>query len=150
MKVVYIIIIIIIIFFVYKQNNQVEHYWDLAPYELSWDTFKCLDSNCARKVSYDCYNWCNNIGEPGAQANCQMRCSDYADQQFTSLKLNNRTFNSLLPRFEHVALWNDKHGDIVEWNSYLEPKYKIWPPYNWYDVRKKKWYDKYKYKDPID
>ena len=108
MKVVYIIIIIIIIFFVYKQNNQVEHYWDLAPYELSWDTFKCLDSNCARKVSYDCYNWCNNIGEPGAQANCQMRCSDYADQQFTSLKLNAKLdmcFTSFVMATEPCEMW---------------------------------------------
>lgn len=145
------IIIIIIILTLYKfSNHSIEHYWDLAPYDLHWDIFKCNDSNCARKVSYDCYKWCENIGEPGAMINCQQRCSDYADQQYTSLKLNNRNFNSLLPRFNYVALWNDKHGDIVEWDSYLEPKHKIWTPYDWYEVRNKQWYDNYKYKDPIN
>ena len=150
MIIIYIILIIIILF-IYNQSQQnLEHYWDVAPYDLHWDIFKCNDSNCARKTSYDCYKWCENIGEYAARANCQQRCSDYADQQFTSLKLNNYTFNSLLPRFDYVALWNDKHGDTVVWNSYLEPKYKVWPPYDWYDVRKKKWYDNYKYKDPVE
>lgn len=115
----FIIISIIIIFILLNLPKQ-EHFWDMAPYKLHWDTFKCLDSNCARKKSYDCYKWCLNIPEGAAKDNCQMRCSDYADQQYTSLKFNNYTFNALLPRFKHVALWNDKHGDTVEWTSKLE------------------------------
>lgn len=140
-----IILIIIILFILFYNHNQVEHYWDIAPYDLHWDIFKCTDSNCARKKSYDCYEWCNNIADEKAKDNCQMRCSDYADQQYTSLKLNNYLFNSLLPRFKYVALWNDKHGDTVEWDSFLEPKYPVFTPPGYYDVRKKKWYDNYKY-----
>jgi hypothetical protein len=94
----------------------VEGYYDITPYEAHWDIFKCLDPKCVKEKSYKCYKWCDNWEEPGGSENCKMRCADYADEQFDSLKLNNYTFNYLLPRFDKVTILKDRN-DVVEWNT---------------------------------
>jgi len=82
----------------------VEHYWDIAPYDLYWDIYKCFDEKCIRQKSYDCYLWCNNIREAGAKGQCQINCADAGDIQYQNLKLGYHDFNYLLPNFYNYSL----------------------------------------------
>ena len=100
-------------------------YYDITPYEAHWDIFKCLDPQCVKDKSYKCYKWCDNIngsgisstsGTDGAAENCRLRCADYADEMFDSLKFQNYTWNYLLSRFDKVTLLKDR-DDIVEWTT---------------------------------
>ena len=100
----------------YLQEQQTEGFYDIAPAELHWNIFKCLDPKCIKEKSYECYKWCDNWEEPGGAENCRLRCGDYADEMFDSLKFQNYTFNYLLPRFDAVTLLKDR-DDIVEWNT---------------------------------
>jgi len=97
-------------------SDKVEHYYDITPYEAHWNIFKCLDQECIRKKGYECYEWCKNWEESGGSENCKMRCADYADEMFDSLKYQNYTWNYLLPRFDKVSILKDR-DDIVEWNT---------------------------------
>ena len=85
-----------------------ENYYDITPYNVHWAIFKCLDGDCVKKKSYECYNWCNNWPEAGASENCKMRCMDYADQMFDSLKTQNYTWINLLPEFSKYTLLNEQ------------------------------------------
>jgi hypothetical protein len=98
------ILLVFIYFLVFSKKESIEHFYDITPYQFHWDIFKCLDAECIRNKSYECYNWCYNIEEPGAKENCKMRCSDYADEQTDNLKLQHYQWNYLNPRFEHVSL----------------------------------------------
>jgi hypothetical protein len=93
----------------YRNSNIVltESFYDITPYEAHWDIFKCLDPECVKKKSYDCYKWCDNWDEKGGSENCRLRCSDYADEQFDYLKFNDYTFNYLLPKFDKVTILKD-------------------------------------------
>lgn len=97
-------------------QEQTEGFYDIAPIDLHWNIFKCLDPKCVKEKSYECYKWCDNWIEPGGAENCRLRCGDYADEMFDSLKMQNYTFNYLLPRFDKVTLLKDR-DDIVEWNT---------------------------------
>ena len=92
---------------------QREHFYDMAPYELHWDTFKCLDGDCVKKASYECYKWCDNWDEPGGSENCKMRCADYGDEMFDSLKFQNYTFGGILPKFDKVTLLKDRNDYVL-------------------------------------
>ena len=93
----------------YKKSTEVltESFYDIAPYDLHWNIFKCLDPECVKKTSYECYKWCDNWEENAAAENCRVKCSDYADEQFDSLKFNDYTFNYLLPKFNKVTILKD-------------------------------------------
>ncbi len=80
----------------------IEPYYDIAPYSLHWNMFKCAKPECVVRESYDCYKWCNDwetsksrtgeeAGTFGAAENCRMRCLDYADEMFDSLKYQKYT-----------------------------------------------------------
>ncbi len=104
----------------YKLNNIqpppiLEGFYDLVPYDLNWDMFKCLDPWCIKNKSYTCYNYCDNIKELGAQENCRMRCLDYADQTFDSLKFQNYTFNSALTRFYDKKNLDGLDSDFINY-----------------------------------
>lgn len=114
--IVIIIMSIVVILILLKQTSQKEHYYDLTPYNLHWDIFKCLDADCVIKKSYICYKWCDNWDEPGGSENCRTRCADYADEMFDSLKFQDYTFSYLLPRFKKVSILTDR-DDIVEWTT---------------------------------
>jgi len=96
-----------------SEQELIEGYYDITPYEAHWNIFKCLDPKCIKDKGYECYKWCNNIEETGAAENCRVKCADYADEMFDSIKLQNYTFNYLLPRFSKVTLLKDR-DDIVE------------------------------------
>jgi hypothetical protein len=113
-----ILLILIAVILLYKDNVTIEGYYDITPYEAHWNIFKCLDPKCIKDRSYKCYKWCNNWSEPGGQENCRLRCADYADEMFNSLKFQNYTWNYLNPRFRDVSLLNTK-DDIVEWTSLI-------------------------------
>lgn len=121
--VIYLIIISLILTVIFWPERR-EHFWDLAPYNLHWDIFKCLDGDCVRKKSYECNQWCDNWDEPGGSTNCKMRCLDYADQMYDSLKFQDHTWNYLLPRFDKVSILEDR-GDYVEWNTKDKHKHKV-------------------------
>ncbi len=89
-----------------SRANKIEPYYDITPYNMHWDIFKCLDANCIKDASYKCYRWCDMVREEGAATNCKTRCLDYADEMFDSLKLQNYTWSYLLPEFEHVTMLN--------------------------------------------
>ena len=90
-----------------KLSKQTEPFYDITPYELHWDTFKCLDSECVKKNSYECYKWCDHWPEFGGAENCRLRCSDYADEMMDSIKFQNYTWGRMLPRFDKVSILKD-------------------------------------------
>lgn len=110
----------IILFMRYKKSYHIdaEGFYDITPYEAHWDIFKCLDPECVKKKSYDCYKWCDNVDEPAASENCRLRCADYADEQFDSLKFNDYTFNYLLPKFDKVTILKDDN-EIPKLKNYF-------------------------------
>jgi hypothetical protein len=82
-------------------NNSIEGYYDITPYDFHWNMFKCLDMECLKDKSLKCYNHCNHWGESGGRHNCRLRCLDYADQYASQLKLNNILWNRILPKFKY-------------------------------------------------
>lgn len=102
-----IILLLVIIFLYYYEKTHIEGYYDITPYEKHWDIFKCLDGPCVRKTGYECYKWCNNWDESGGSENCKMRCADYADEMFDSIKFQDYTWSYLLPKFSQYTLLKD-------------------------------------------
>lgn len=105
------IIIILLIVICLLNNNKInkkEHYYNITPYKLHYDMFKCLDTRCLKKEVAKCYNWCDNIAEPGASENCRLDCMDDSDQQADVLKFNDYTWNRILPKFKPIALYRKK------------------------------------------
>ncbi len=84
----------------YYAINNIEHYADIAPYQLHWDIFKCLTMDCVKKKGLACYKWCSQWGEPGAAQNCRMSCFDNSDIQSDNLKWNTYFWNRNLPHFQ--------------------------------------------------
>ncbi len=103
-KLIIIIIIIYLICLAYSSKYKIEPYYDITPYNFHWNIFKCLDVDCLKKKSKECYDWCNNWSELGGRHNCRMRCLDYADIQASQLKFNNYFWNRELPKFKYYAL----------------------------------------------
>lgn len=83
-----IILLCILLILLYK-NNQVEPYYNITPYNLHWDIYKCLDGGCVIKKSYDCYEYCKYIVESGARQQCEVGCLDVGDEMFDFLKYQN-------------------------------------------------------------
>lgn len=99
-----IIVILITNYFLNKYTYEIENFWDITPYNQHWKIFSCLDQNCVRKKSYECFKWCDNWAEPGGRENCRMRCMDYADEMFDQLKFMDYRFHKLLPKFNNYSL----------------------------------------------
>ena len=108
---IYIVIILLLVYIINKNKQQIEHYWDITPYPLHYDIFKCLDMRCVRATSYKCNRWCDKWPESGGRENCRLRCMDYADQQADYIKFNTYNFYKILPKFKKHALYN--YTDIV-------------------------------------
>lgn len=106
--IIIIALLIVTILIICMMNGNVfitqEHFWDITPYNKHWEIFKCLDPQCIKDTSYQCYKFCDHISEEGASRNCRMRCLDYADQQFDYLKFQDYTWNYLNPRFKQVTV----------------------------------------------
>ena len=107
---IYIIIFIILVFIFIVNKltcNYYEHYWNIAPYELYWNIFKCYSSDCVKDKSYKCYEWCNDLEEESAAEACRINCENYGDEQFHHLKVQNYLWDYLLPRFKKYSLLNE-------------------------------------------
>lgn len=108
-----IMVAIIIIYFLYEKKQNVEHYYDLVPYDYVWDIYKCYNGNCIRKKGKNCYDWCKNWPEPGGKGNCRLVCLDDSDIMYQYLKFNDYNFNKMFPRFKEFSLLNDDKGGYV-------------------------------------
>lgn len=117
MLIILIILIIILIYFLIK--NRYETYYDVLPYKYDWDIYKCLDMDCVKQKSLDCFNACETLEQnklttrDGTIEQCQMACMNHGDLQADVLKWDNYTWNSLLPKFSKVSLLN-KNADWAD------------------------------------
>lgn len=93
---------ILLNFNILKSVDQIENYYDMTPYDLHWNIFKCYTPQCVKDEARKCYNWCD--GRTYSKQHCRIRCLDYADQYIEQLKFNNYTFNRILPKFKYFAL----------------------------------------------
>jgi hypothetical protein len=104
------ILILITVLFIrtFYRKPQYEHFYNYTPYSYHWDIFKCLSGPCVRKKGRECYDWCtDNLVDEGNQEQCRTECLNYSDLMYQELKLDNYTFDRLLPRFEQVSLLNN-------------------------------------------
>ena len=112
-KALILVLIILIIYLSCEKKKHTEHYYDIAPYSNYYDIYKCFDDECLRDKTMKCYNWCDNIEEPGASEACRINCLDASDEQVVQLKYNNYTFNRVLTKVKYAALFN-KTDDYVD------------------------------------
>jgi hypothetical protein len=104
--VIILIILCIVMIFVYinKKSVIIENYYDLVPYEYTWDISSCYDVDCIKDTTKKCYDWCDTWNEPAGRTECRMNCLDGADQMLLNVKFNDYTFSKLLPKFKKVSL----------------------------------------------
>lgn len=84
-----IILLLILLIGMYILSDNREHYYDITPYNLHWNVFKCLNGTCAIKKSYDCFKYCDYIKESGAMQQCKVSCLNVGDEMFDYLKYQN-------------------------------------------------------------
>jgi hypothetical protein len=84
-----IIILLCILLIFYLCDNKIEPYYNITPYNLHWNVYKCLTDTCVRDKSYKCYEYCKYIKESGAHQQCEVECLDIGDEVMDFLKYQN-------------------------------------------------------------
>ena len=90
-----IVIIIILIVIVVMWMSRVEHYYNITPYKLHWDMYKCLSYDCITKRSHKCYEYCQNLKERERKL-CEIECLNEGDRLFDSIKWQDYTWGKRL------------------------------------------------------
>lgn len=104
MLIYFILLALILILILVLNKNKVEHFWDIIPYDLVSNVYKCNSLECIKDESYKCYRWCDRWKEPGGQNNCRKSCLDFADIMTLNDRYNNYTFGNTRGKFDEYSL----------------------------------------------
>ena len=102
--VIYCILLLLILLFWY---NSVEHYWDIGPYKLYNNIYRCHSMDCVKDEGVKCYDWCDRWAELGGSEKCKLNCLDAGDKMSDNLKYNYAIWNRLLGKFDEFSLLDE-------------------------------------------
>jgi hypothetical protein len=113
-EIIVLCMVLIIVYIIIYPRKVYENFYDIVPYNINWDIYKCLKGDCVIKKSYDCYKYCANIADSIAKQHCEMECLNIGDEMFDFLKYQNYNWplNDSNKYFKNYSILND-NGDFV-------------------------------------
>lgn len=84
-----------------------EHYWDLGPYQLYYNIYRCHNTDCVIDEGVKCYDWCDKWIELGGSEKCKMNCLNASDYMMDNIKYNYAIWNRLLGKFDEYSLLDE-------------------------------------------
>ena len=112
-KIIAIIVLLIMMYLIFFKKSY-ETFYNITPYNLHWDIYKCLEGDCVVKESYKCYEYCRNIAEDGARQQCEIECLDIGDEVYDFLKYQNYNWPLLKANkyFKNYSILNDTNDYV--------------------------------------